>query len=368
MENVLAAFPTVCAVGNEYQIMIPVKKESLMRIEVGGESFYDESNGIMRSACTVHRISVPQAKLDAARAYTICFRAVCERKPYFTETEEEQKLSFRFRPISPDAERIRIYHLADAHSWIDLPAKAASFWGDDLDLLVMNGDMVMDCGTLEYIAAPYQISGAVTRGEIPVLYARGNHDLRGILAEKYSEMTPAMNGKTYYSFRVGPLWGISLDCGEDKTDDHAEYGNTVCCHSFRLKETEYLKEIADSPDTEYNAPGIRFRIVLSHLPFPQNQEDPFNIEIPIYTEWCRILKTEIKPDLMFSGHMHKCYVIRPGDPLDHKGTPCPVVVGSFIDYQEKKFAGAAIELTPGKAEIFFTDPEHNVFGHDIIPL
>ena len=366
MKNVLAAFPTVCAVGNEYQIMVPVNQETLMRIEIGGESFFDESNGILRSACSVHRIAVPQAKLDAARSYAVCYRVVRERKPYFTETEDEVRIDFPFRPILPDAKRIRIYHLADAHSWIDIPIKTASYWGKDLDLLVMNGDMVMDCGTLEYIAAPYQISGAVTKGEIPVLYARGNHDLRGVLAEKYAEITPAMNGKTYYSFRVGPLWGISLDCGEDKTEDHAEYGNTVCCHSFRLKETDYLKQIAESPDTEFDAPGVRFRIVLSHVPFPQNQEDPFNIEVPLYTEWCRILKTKIKPDFMLSGHMHKCYVIRPCDPLDHKGTPCPVVVGASIDFKEKKYTGAAIELTPEKAEVLFTDQDRNVTGRDTI--
>ena len=69
---------------------------------------------------------------------------------------------------------------------------------------------------------------------------------------------------------------------------------------------------------------------------------------------------------MLSGHMHKCYVIRPGDPLDHKGTPCPVVVGAFVDWNGKKYAGAAIELTPEKAEIFFTDQDHNVTGRDTI--
>ena len=366
MEKILATFPTVCAVGTEYQIMVPVNKETLMRIEINKESFFDESNGIMRSDCTVHRIAVPQQILDAARSYTVCYRVVRERKPYFTETEDEIRVDFPFRPVPSDARSIRIYHLADAHSWIDTPIRTASYWGAALDLLVMNGDMVMDCGKLEYIAAPYQISGAVTKGEIPVLYARGNHDLRGILAEKYAEMTPSRNGKTYYTFRVGPLWGISLDCGEDKVDDSDEYGNTVCCHSFRLKETEYLNRIAESSDSEFNEAGVRFRIVLSHVPFPQNQEDPFNIEIPLYTEWCRILKTKIKPDLMLSGHIHKCYVIHPGDPLDHKGTPCPVVVGSSIKREEDKYIGAAIELFQEKAEIYFTDQDHNVIGHDTI--
>lgn len=365
MEEVFSAYPTVCAVENEYQIMIPVCKETLMWIDVDGELFYDESNGILRSACTVHRITVPREKLDRARNYTVCYRVIVKRKAYFTETEEEKRVHFDFRPIADDAQRIRIYHLADTHSWIDVPIHTASYWGEDLDLLIMNGDMVEDCSLLEYIAAPYQISGTVTKGRIPVLYARGNHDLRGVLAEKYAEMTPSMNGKTYYSFRVGPVWGIALDCGEDKIDDNEAYGHTICCHSFRLTETEYLKKIAASPETEYAADGVRCRLVLSHLPFPENhQKARFNIETELYTQWCKILKEKIKPHLMLCGHMHRCYMIRPGGPLDHKGAPCPVVVASEIERENQRYAGAAIDWTPEKADIYFTDQDHKVFGHE----
>ena len=34
------------------------------------------------------------------------------------------------------------------------------------------------------------------------------------------------------TFRLGNLWGILLDCGEDKNDDRPEYGGTICCHAF----------------------------------------------------------------------------------------------------------------------------------------
>ena len=366
MEEVLSACPTVCVVGNEYQIMIPVRKDTLLWVDVAGERFYDESNGILRSSCMVHRIAVPCEKLDRARGYTVCFRVIRERKAYFTDTEEEKQIHFDFRPVAADAGKIRIYHIADTHSWIDVPIQTASFWGDDLDLLVMNGDMMEDCSRLEYIAAPYQISGTVTKGEIPVLYSRGNHDLRGVLAEKYAEMTPAMNGNTYYSFRLGPLWGIILDCGEDKPDAHEAYGHTICCHSFRLQETEYLKKIAASPETEYAADGVRGRLVLCHLPFPAEQEPPFNIEEELYTQWCGILKEQIKPDLMLCGHIHRCFMIWPGGPLDHKGAPCPTVVGASMDREHQQYTGTAIEWTPEKADIYFTDQDHRILEHETV--
>lgn len=51
-----------------------------------------------------------------------------------------------------------------------------------------------------------------------------------------------MNGNTFYDFTLGDIAGIVLDCGEDKTDDHAEYGHTVACHGFRLRETRWLEK------------------------------------------------------------------------------------------------------------------------------
>ena len=366
MEELLKTNPTICLVADEYQFMIPVTRETLMWIEVGGELFYDESNGILRSSSMLHRISVPCSKLDRARAYTICCRPIVERKAYFTETEEERRFHYEFRPIAADARRIRVYHLADAHSLIDDPIRAASYWGDDLDLLVMNGDMVEDCRKLEYISAPYQISGAVTRGEIPVVYARGNHDLRGVLAEKYAEMTPSLNGNTYYTFRAGPIWGIVLDCGEDKVDDCSAYGHTICCQPFRQKETEYLKRIAASPKREYAAEGILGRWVVCHLPFPIGMREPFNIETERYAQWCRILKKSIRPDMMLCGHQHRFGLVRPGDEVDEKGAPCPVVIGSEVDEESNRYGGAAIEWTPEKTVVRFTDQNHRILRQEVL--
>ena len=33
-----------------------------------------------------------------------------------------------------------------------------------------------------------------------------------------------------------------MDCGEDKPDDHTEYGNTVCCEVFRRDVTRFLEK------------------------------------------------------------------------------------------------------------------------------
>ena len=84
----LKTAPAVFAVGNTYQIMVEVAAESLMSVMVGDTVYYDESNGIMNSRASIHRVTVPMAALDAAGAYTVCLRPLVERKPYYTETRQ----------------------------------------------------------------------------------------------------------------------------------------------------------------------------------------------------------------------------------------------------------------------------------------
>ena len=55
--------------------------------------------------------------------------------------------------------------------------------------------------------------------------------------------TPTDAGRSYYEFRAGPVWGLSLDTGEDKVDGCPEYGHTVCCEAFREEEEAWLRGI-----------------------------------------------------------------------------------------------------------------------------
>jgi len=132
----LVTAPAVFAVGESYQIMAPVKSDLLFWVTVGDRTYCDHSNGILRSATRMHRVTVPMPVLDAAGAYTVHYRKIIERKPYLPESEEEQAATYAFRPL-PATGPIRIYHLADTHGNFMLPAAAGSYFGDRLDLLVL---------------------------------------------------------------------------------------------------------------------------------------------------------------------------------------------------------------------------------------
>lgn len=351
--------PIVYAVKDTYQIFVPVTCETVMWVQVGERCFYDDCNGIFRSACSTHRMVVPMSLLDKEKKYTICYRIVHERKPYWSKTSDVMTYESCFRPV--EKEPVHIYHLADAHAYVEEPIAAAQYFGDQLDLLILNGDIPDHSGTVEDFKNVHLIASSVTGGEIPVVFARGNHDTRGAAAELLPDHTPTDCGRSYFTFRLGHVWGVVMDTAEDKRDDCEEYGGVVCSHDFRLRETEFLKEVIENCREEYEAEGVKNRIVVCHLPFTMDFPPPFDIEDEIFREWCRLLREYIKPQVMFCGHRHLLYVSDVGSERDNKGQPCPVVVGSrsvVISMRRRltekyPFWGGAYTLSPNSCHVIF---------------
>ena len=347
--------PAVFAVEDTYQIMVRTEEKSFVWVKIGDQCFYDHSNGILRSNTTIHRITVPSALLDKTGKYTVYKRLLVERKPYYTETGEISQKVYDFYPVRGD--KIRAYHIADAHNMIEEPVRAAQTYGK-IDFLILNGDIANSSEKLEDFDNVYELCGRITHGNIPVVFARGNHDMRGEYAEYLEYFTPVSNGKSYYTVRLGDFFAIILDCGEDKADDHEEYGNTICCRTYREEETNFIKQVIKS--AEYSDKNIFCRAVIVHNPFVWKEQEPFDIEDDIYNKWTEMLRSDIRPDIIISGHIHKISIGNPGDDRDYRGQPCPIAVLSEIDYKGY-FAGAGIEFNRnGKINITVTDSKGKI--------
>ena len=356
--------PVVFAVKDEYQIMIPVKSELLMWVEIGGEKYFDEVNGIIRSSKNIHKFTVPMSELDKAKGYDVCYRKVIERKPYRTETEEAVSVHFDFNPVPTDRE-IKLYHISDTHGNREKPVAAAKFFGN-IDLLVLNGDIIDHSGEEKNFMVIYEICSDITGGSIPCIFSRGNHDLRGVCADKLTDWSPTDNGNTYFTFRLGKIWGLVVDGGEDKIDEHIEYGHTICCHAFRLRQTKFIEKICASK--EYEADGIEYKLVIAHNPFTWDDPSPeFNIERDIYLKWCELVRENIKPDLMLCGHLHRTEIFEVGGPNDNRGQACPVIIGSDIKRSENgvHFTAAGVTLEGKNAKVVFNDNESIKFETNI---
>lgn len=355
--------PTVFIVGEFYYVMIPVEKSSLMYVRVADSCFYDEFNGILRSSVQIHRVKIPKNTLETEKKYTICVREVIERQPYFSETGELFEFEFEFAPVKSGD--IALYHISDSHNHIDEAIKAEYEYEKKygkIDFLILNGDITNYIDAIEDYNNIYRLTGEITHGKIPVVFSRGNHDTRGIMSEKMEEYMPNDNGKNYFSFKIGDLWGLVLDCGEDKNDTNVEYGNTICCHEFRLRQTEFIKEIVNDCQTEYCADGINKKILICHIPFMMKKKPPFDIEKPIYEEWSEILKEHIKPDIAICGHKHELSFELPDA---ENGYPCPVIVAAKPvianeDKKESAFIGTGMCLKDGSIDIKCNDSFGNI--------
>ena len=365
----MLAYPTVFAVGHNYNIFVPFDVEVIMWVKVGNTVYYDDCNGILRSNTNMHKVELPMDALDTAREYTVVYKKMIERKPYFPTSEEEHTLTLSFNPV-PGTGDINLYHIADAHNLVSEPVSAGKLFGDKLNLLILNGDIPNHSGDVKNFNAICRIASGITGGRCPVVFARGNHDTRGIHAEDMPNYIPTMNGRTYYTFRVGCVWGLLLDCGEDKEDTHAEYGGTVCFHQFRLAETEYIKQIIKNADFEYDADGVTHKLVISHIPFTHINESPFDIEQELYAEWTRLMREHIKPDLLLYGHYHCTQIVKPGDHFDSHGQPCNAIIGSKPIFNKESgngFIGCGIVLMEnGKKKVIFNSNNDVIHTSEII--
>lgn len=359
-KSILRNGPTVCAVGREYQIMVPVNCDALMRVSINGKVYDNHANGVRRSQCAVQRFCVPMEELDAAGEYTLIYNRVLARRAYSCLKGPTVSHTYRFSPIA-DKDEINLYVLSDCHGIRKESIEAGSYFGESLDLLLLNGDVSSSCMTLDEALLPYDIAFGITQGHVPCIITRGNHDLRGVWSEHLHELIPSQNGRMYYTVEFGPLWLLVLDCGEDKDDGHREYGGTAAFHAMRCEETLFLRAVAEQLKTD-TAEQEKHRIVVSHIPVPYRDrgeargERPFDIEEELYAEWTRILNENIRPELYIAGHLHRTELWRPDSPKNCRGIDCPVLIaGKPLHGRNRNVFGAAVTLGSEKNTILFTD-------------
>ena len=365
----MLTYPTVFAAGDQYQIFVPFSDEVILWIEVGGRRFYDHCCGILRSGKRMHKAELPMRLLDEAGEYTVVYKKMIDRRPYFPLSEPERRLTVPFRPVPTEGD-IRIVHISDAHNLVAEPVAAGQAFPGGPDLLILNGDIPNHSGCVENFNAICEIASGITEGRCPVVFARGNHDTRGICAEDMPHYIPTVRGQTYYTFRVGCVWGLVLDCGEDKRDTNEEYGGTICFHDFRVQQTDFIRNVIADAAREYEAPGVRHRLVISHIGFTHVDRPPFDIEEELYREWTALLREHVRPDLLLYGHYHRVEICPPGCEFDSQGQPCTAIIGSKPIFDKEKgngFVGCALTLRDdGTARVLFRDHTGAVLTDEII--
>ncbi len=351
----LCYHPTVYVVGDKYEIMFKTAEAGAAWVVIDGVRYTDNFGGVVRSASTTHKIYVKQEILDRAKKYTVVLAVLPERPAYFPKTSEYFEKEYSFRPL-PDGD-IYAYMLADTHSKVEEPAKAASFFGEGrLDLLILGGDNGNTADDENSVLTMAKISALVAKGEIPVIYMRGNHDTRGAYAEFLSEYVGTDNGKTYFKVKLGRIEALVLDGGEDKLDTHEAYGDIADYTEFRQAQLDFIKN---------TTLGGEIKLVLCHVPFA-SFDTPFN---EIFSEWTEELNKK-GITLMLAGHRHELYMFGTGESkINDTVANFPVCVGSKVNKRvDNTYVGTAIVISKDEINLKFTDWDLNVKEEHTVSL
>ena len=302
--------PVVYAVEEEYQIVWTTSSNATATVTVDGVEYHDLYAGSANSETTVHKVIVPMTVLDAAGQYTISSTQIIYRGPYSGVLGGSISRTFSFYPVDT-MDGLNFYTLADAHEYTKAASAAGSYFGDDLDFLVMAGDISSHLEEPADIELILEIAHNITKGSHPVIYARGNHETKGDCANILYKYVGSKNEKFYYTVRMEDVFAIVLDLGEDHNDDWWEYYDTAHFDEYRNEQTTFIMDTIVKYGFE-DDPTIKFRLGICHMPvnyvIPEKSSLPYGGDnmflASIKMLWTDLLDTLVL-DLMVSGHHHQ---------------------------------------------------------------
>lgn len=292
----------VYAVEDEYQIVFSTSDSAIAWVEVDGRCYYDLYAGSMRSADRVHKITLPQSVLDAAGGYSIHAKQMIYRGPFGGYTGETISESYDFRPVDT-SDGLDYYSLSDVHEAVDAAIAAAS--GEKMDFLVLLGDLISMVETEADCQLANELAHGITGGECPVIYVRGNHEIKGEYGELLYKYVGSKNQEYYYYVTLGSdVFAVVADIGEDHDDAWWEYYGTAQFQLYRDEQTEFLEELL----AEGRYQNYSYRMALSHIPFSYVGSARYFEED--CNRWTEIFN-EMGMDIGLSGHKHVLWALLP---------------------------------------------------------
>lgn len=286
--------PSVFDMGNENYCIIfatSLKGSGYVKYTIGGKEkiVWDTTSGTISTHDTVHKVIVPKEELRG-NTYVVGSQFVPYKLGYSAikgNTVESDPIKFRGEEKD---DGIRLLTITDIHEMKDSVKQALEYFTEDYDMLILLGDIVSDFSNKGRFTDHVLYNAAfISRGEIPVVYARGNHETRGEYASQMLKYFPTNTGELYYTFDFGGLSAIVLDPGEDKEDDHVEYSGLVDFSSYRKQQFNWINSLKPEDFTG------RYKIVFSHEP---RLTDHFGVN------WASPLAA-LGFDLITGGHLHR---------------------------------------------------------------
>lgn len=301
--NFITYEPVVYAVEEEYQIVFSGSAKAMGWVEIGGTVYSDTYAGSLRSSERVHKISVPQEVLDRAGEYTVYTQAYLYRGPFGAIKGSAVSRSYRFTPVDL-SDGLQYYALSDIH--MDTAGAEKSMEGlEGVELLILNGDMISDVENFYDANYVNKVAFSLTGGGIPVIYARGNHEVKGAWSDRLFRFVGSKDETFYYTVTMGGLYCVVLDLGEDHDEGWWEYYGSDDFDRYRSEQLDFLRAEAAREDLA----DFDYRLAVCHIPLPfiNSRRD----HVSIKTELVEVLNG-MDIDMCLAGHQHDLFIFEPG--------------------------------------------------------
>ena len=168
------------------------------------------------------------------------------------------------------------------------------------DMVFFNGDMLSQLRDESGLFSGFMDTSIEQFAkEIPMYYARGNHETRGPFATFFQHYFSPKEPHLYYLVRQGPVCFVVLDTGEDKPDSDLEYSGITDYDNYRTEQANWLTEAVKSKDFI----EAKFRVVIAHMP-PNSGRNLWHGQKEVLEKFVPILN-EANVDVMLCAHTHR---------------------------------------------------------------
>lgn len=311
----ITSTPTVIDKGDGYSVVFSTNGPGTGYIEYTYEGkdykIYDQTGGRLNTERKIHSISVPYEHLKN-NTYKVGSTRVIDEFSYGSRLGKNV-ISDEYTLTVNEGENQSWLVVSDWHTMLGKAYTAIGHIGE-YDGVVLLGDATPGVDFEdEVVKNIVEFGGEISKGTMPVLYVRGNHETRGAYA---NNLAAALGlDKFYYTANIGDYSFVVLDSGEDKDDSHSEYGGMTDYNTYRASMIEWLKGVEVKTDKV---------IALSHSWQISDVEEELST-----AGWNEIDRLGAR--IMISGHHHKCRFLGDGNDREKEiFTAHPDIIG-YLD-------------------------------------
>lgn len=246
-----------------------------------------------------NRIRLENLKPGTRYYYRVCVNELLLKRGYenhFGDTLRTRFYSFRTPEVKTGDFSCLVFNdLHDNKACFDHLLRLV---GDTpYDFVIFNGDCLTEPSDRnDAIRLIHSLADRVDGAEKPVIFLRGNHEIRNYYSAGMHSLIGYFDNRTYSSFTWSGTRFVLLDCGEDKPDDSPVYAGLNDFTKLRNDQVGFLQKELRSRDFR----KADHRILLSHIPVFGNVDDYH----PSLELWSPLLK-DAPFDLAVGAHTHE---------------------------------------------------------------